>query len=83
MMILKLDLTSWIHLGLYRDFLRDLTDVQSIALFNLPKNMVLQCVLEKSSDQYEKEVVSGPVPGQLFKGVIPMQQVGSHVKNHA
>jgi hypothetical protein len=83
MMILKLDLTTWIHLGLYRDFLKDLTDVQSIALFKLPKNMVLQCVLEKSSNQYKKEVVTEPVPGQIFKNIVPMQQVGSDITNPA
>ena len=83
MMILKLDLTSWIHLGLYRDFLKDLTDVQSIALFNLPKNMVLQCVLEKGSNQYEKEVVTEPVDNHIFRGQDPMQQVGSHFQNNA
>lgn len=44
MMLLKLDLNTWVEIGLYRDFLRELTDVQSISLFKLPKNMVLQCV---------------------------------------
>ena len=31
----------WVEIG---DFLRELTDVQSISLFALPKNMILQCV---------------------------------------
>jgi hypothetical protein len=46
MLILKFDLISWVHLGLYRDFLQDLTDVQSISLFSMPKSYVIQCVKE-------------------------------------
>jgi hypothetical protein len=75
MMILKLNLTSWVHLGLYRDFLTDLTDVQSIALFSLPKNMVMQCVLETCSNQYTKQVVSAPSQGTIFKSIPEMKQV--------
>jgi hypothetical protein len=77
MMILKLNLTSWVHLGLYRDFLKDLTDVQSIALFAMPKNMVLQCVLETSS-QHKKDT-SPATPGTVIKGIPNMQHVGSNV----
>jgi hypothetical protein len=77
MLILKFNLTAWVHLGLYRDFLKDLTDVQSIALFSIPKNMVLQCVLETSSNQYRKEVVTTPPLSTVFKCVPGMQQVGS------
>jgi hypothetical protein len=47
MMLLPLTLISWVHLGLHREFLTDLTDVQSHALFHIPKNMVMQCVQEK------------------------------------
>ena len=80
MMILKFNLTSWIHLDLYRDFLKDLTDVQSIALFSLPKNMVLQCVLETSSvNQYQKEIVRAPPPSAIFKSIPGMQQVGNNL----
>jgi hypothetical protein len=50
MLILKFDLTSWIHLGLYQDFLRDLTDVQSVSLFEMPKLYVMQCVKEAPSN---------------------------------
>jgi hypothetical protein len=75
MMILKLNLTSWVHLGLYRDFLTDLTDVQSIALFSLPKNMVMQCVLETCSNQYTKQVVRAPTQGTIFKSIPEMKQV--------
>jgi DNA-binding Xre family transcriptional regulator len=46
MLILRISLIEWCRLGLYRDFLTEMTDVQSIALFQLPKNMVLQCVKE-------------------------------------
>jgi hypothetical protein len=46
MMLLPLSLISWVHLGLHREFLSDLTDVQSYALFQIPKNMVMQCVQE-------------------------------------
>jgi flagellar biosynthesis protein FliQ len=46
MMLLPLTLIAWVHLGLHRDFLTDLTDVQSHALFHIPKNLVLQCVQE-------------------------------------
>jgi len=77
MMIMKFNLTAWIHLGLYRDFLKDLTDVQSIALFSLPKNMVLQCVLENSSNQ-DKQVVTAPLPGAIFRSIPGMQQIGGH-----
>ena len=49
MMLLPLNLTSWVHLGLHREFLSDMTDVQSHALFQLPKNMVMQCVQESAS----------------------------------
>lgn len=49
MMLLPLTLVSWVHLGLHREFLTDMTDVQSHALFQIPKNMVLQCVQESSS----------------------------------
>jgi len=79
MMILKLNLTSWVHLGLYRDFLTDLTDVQSIALFSLPKNMVMQCVLETCSNQYTKQVVSAPTQGTIFKSIPEMKQVDGTV----
>jgi hypothetical protein len=48
-MVLPLNLTSWVHLGLHREFLSDMTDVQSHALFQLPKNMVMQCVQESAS----------------------------------
>ena len=47
MLILRLSLMSWVQLGLHRGFLKDLTDVQSIALFQMPKNMVMQCVHER------------------------------------
>lgn len=46
MLILKFDLTAWVHLGLYRGFLKDLTDVQSISLFEMPKSYVMMCVNE-------------------------------------
>jgi len=49
MMLLPLNLTSWVHLGLHREFLTDMTDVQSHALFHIPKNMVMQCVQESMS----------------------------------
>ena len=49
MMLLPLTLTSWVHLGLHREFLAEMTDVQSHALFQIPKNMVMQCVQESSS----------------------------------
>jgi flagellar biosynthesis protein FliQ len=49
MMLLPLTLVSWVHLGLHREFLKDMTDVQSHALFHIPKNMVLQCVQESTS----------------------------------
>jgi hypothetical protein len=49
MLILKFDLTSWVHLGLYRDFLEELTDVQSISLFDMPKSYVMLCVKEASA----------------------------------
>jgi hypothetical protein len=46
MLILKINLIGWCRLGLTREFLKDITDVQSIALFQMPKNMVMQCVKE-------------------------------------
>jgi hypothetical protein len=49
MMLLELNLNWWILLGLHRDFLVDMTDIQSITQFQLTKNKVLQCVLEASS----------------------------------
>jgi hypothetical protein len=50
MMIFPFDLTSWIHLGLYRDFITQLTDVQSIALFKMPTSSVMMCVKEKAAN---------------------------------
>jgi len=82
MMILKFNLTSWVHLGLYREFLTDLTDVQSIALFSLPKNMVMQCVLETCSNQYTKKIVTAPKPGTIFKTIPDMKQVGETHPEH-
>jgi hypothetical protein len=80
MMILKFNLTAWVHLGLYREFLKDLTDVQSIALFQLPKNMVLQCVMETSPAKLvctppPDTVVTLPAKGGSFT-VPKMAQVG-------
>jgi len=80
MMILKFNLTSWVHLGLHREFLKELTDVQSIALFQIPKNMVLQCVMETSPDQlvctpHPKKVITLPAKGEPFM-VPKMQQLG-------
>ena len=46
MLLFGYELTSWVHLGLHRDFLRDLTDVQSVALFKMPQCHVVQCVKE-------------------------------------
>lgn len=51
MLLFKYDLTSWVHLGLYRDFLRDLTDVQSISLFEMTTFYVMQCVKETASNR--------------------------------
>ena len=48
--ILRLNLMSWIQLGLHQEFLRDLTDTQSIALFHMPTHLVMQCVREKGRD---------------------------------
>ena len=45
--ILHLNLMSWIQLGLHKDFLRDMTDTQSIALFHMPTHLVMQCVHEQ------------------------------------
>jgi hypothetical protein len=53
MLILRLNLMSWIQLGLHRDFLKEMTDVQSIALFQIPKNMVMQCVKEENSKRID------------------------------
>jgi hypothetical protein len=50
MMLFRFNLLSWIQLGLYRDFLNDLTDLQSMALFQIPKNLVLQSVLENDNN---------------------------------
>ena len=47
MAVLRLSLMNWINLGLHQIFLRECTDTQSIALFHLPKHLVLQCVHEK------------------------------------
>jgi hypothetical protein len=49
MMLLELNLNWWILLGLHRDFLVNMTDIQSITLFQLTKNQVMQCVLEAAS----------------------------------
>jgi hypothetical protein len=46
MLILKFKLESWIHLGLYQDFLKDLTDLQSVSMFDMPKSYVMLCVKE-------------------------------------
>jgi hypothetical protein len=48
--ILRLNLMSWIQLGLHQEFLRDLTDTQSIALFHMPTHLVMQCVREKGRE---------------------------------
>jgi hypothetical protein len=57
MLILKINLLGWCRLGLTRDFLKDLTDVQSVALFQMPANMVFQCVKERptKSDPSESQ----------------------------
>ena len=47
MPILRLNLMSWVQLGLHMDFLKDITDAQSIAQFNIPTHLVLQCVHEQ------------------------------------
>lgn len=49
MMLLPLTLIAWVNLGLHGAFLADLTDVQSHALFHIPKNLVMQCVQERKS----------------------------------
>jgi hypothetical protein len=49
MLIMKYDITAWIHLGLYQDFLKDLTDIPSIALFDMSKEYVMLCVKEGSA----------------------------------
>lgn len=46
MLILKFNLTSWVHLGLNQEFLKDLTDIQSVSLFEMPKSYVMLCVKE-------------------------------------
>lgn len=50
MMIFKFDLVTWVHLGLYRDFIKELTDVQSISMFSLPTTSVMMCVKEKAAN---------------------------------
>ena len=50
MMLFRFNLLSWIQLGLYREFLNDLTDLQSMTLFQIPKNLVLQSVLENDNN---------------------------------
>ena len=47
MPILHLNLMSWVQIGLHKDFLRDITDAQSIALFRMPTHLVMQCVHEQ------------------------------------
>ena len=53
MAVLRMSLMDWIRLGLHQDFLRDCNDTQSIALFQLPKHLVLQCVHEKGHHESE------------------------------
>jgi hypothetical protein len=55
MLLFGFDLTSWVHLGLYRDFLIGLTDVQSVSLFKMPQSYVIQCVKETSGIQQARE----------------------------
>jgi len=54
MMLFRLNLLCWIQLGLHREFLNDLTDVQSMTLFQVPKNLVLQSVLENDNNNAKK-----------------------------
>jgi hypothetical protein len=50
MMLLKLSLNAWIQLGLTLDFVKDMQEVQSMALFGIPKNLTLLC-LKNGSDR--------------------------------
>ena len=55
MLLFGYNLTAWVHLGLYRDFLRDMTDVQSVSLFKMPQSYVVQCVKESSAPASHNE----------------------------
>jgi hypothetical protein len=50
MMLLKLSLNAWIQLGLTVEFMKDMQDSQSLALFGIPKNLTLLC-LKNGSDR--------------------------------
>jgi len=57
MLLFGFDLTAWVQLGLYRDFLKELTDVQSVSLFKMPQCYVMQCVKETSGRQALQESI--------------------------
>ena len=67
MMIFKFDLTSWIHLGLYRGFIQELTDVQSLSLFSMPTSSVMLCVKEQAAMKEQKPMTMTCVKEQDFK----------------
>jgi hypothetical protein len=67
MMIFKFDLTSWIHLGLYRGFIQEMTDVQSISLFSMPTSSVMMCVKEQAAMKEQKPMTMTCVKEQDFK----------------
>jgi hypothetical protein len=81
MMIFKFSLTSWIHLGLYKAFLADLTDIHSIAMFGLPKNMALMCFEGKSmKDCGDISIMKPDFHDTTVKKITPiLNQVGSNM----